>query len=125
MILKQPYNDYTGLTIENCKRLLLNQISPYRFLVSTYTGKNMQYTTLALGFAIVFYSLYITYASFKTPSDLIRLKYMRDKFGLRAGTIIHTITYIIVPFIFGCFILSAGVEGLTIQQFITGNAPIS
>jgi len=80
----------------------------------------MQYSTLALGAAIIFYALYIIYTSIKSPDELVKLKYMRAKLGNKAGTIIHTLVYSIIPLIFGCFVLAAGINGITIGEFITG-----
>ncbi len=79
----------------------------------------MQYTTLALGTAIIFFGCYTALMSIKSPDDLIRLKYMKAKLGIKAGTIIHFVAYVIVPLIFGYFIVRAGIDGLTITQFIT------
>ena len=80
----------------------------------------MQYITLALGAAILLFAVYTTVMSLKSPQELIKLKYMRAKMGMKAGTIVHTIAYIIVPLIFGLFIVRAGIDGVTITQFITG-----
>jgi len=80
----------------------------------------MQYTTLALGVAIVLFGIYTALTSIKTPEQLIKLKYMRAKLGMKAGTTVHTIAYVIVPLIFGSFIINAAVNGVTIAQFITG-----
>ena len=82
----------------------------------------MQYTTLALGTAIILFGFYTALMSIKSPDDLIRLKYMKAKLGIKAGTIIHTLAYVIVPIVFGYFIIRAGIDGVTITQFIT-NAP--
>ncbi len=79
----------------------------------------MQYTTLALGFAIIIFGLYTGLESIKSPDDLIRLKYMRAKLGIKAGIFIHSLAYVIVPIVFGCFIVRAGIDGITISQFIT------
>ena len=79
----------------------------------------MQYTTLALGSAIIIFGLYTALMSIKSPDELIRLKYMKAKLGIKAGTIIHFVAYAIVPVIFGYFILRAGIDGITITQFIT------
>ena len=80
----------------------------------------MQYTTLALGAAIFIYSLYTIVMSFKSPKELIKLKYMRAKMGVKYGTMVHTIVYIVVPLVFGFFVIRAGIDGITITQFITG-----
>ena len=82
----------------------------------------MQYTTLALGTAIILFGFYTALMTIKSPDDLIRLKYMKAKLGIKAGTIIHTLAYVIVPIVFGYFIIRAGIDGITITQFIT-NAP--
>ncbi len=80
----------------------------------------MQYTTLALGSAILLFAFYTAIMSIKSPQELIKLKYMRSKMGMKAGTTVHTIAYVVVPFIFSLFVLKAGVDGVTIVQFITG-----
>ncbi len=82
----------------------------------------MQYTTLALAAFIMLFGLYTAVTSYKSPNQLIRLKYMKEKFGKTAGIIVHTLVYAIVPIIFGYFMLKAGLNGITISQFITGQS---
>lgn len=79
----------------------------------------MQYTTLALGTAITIFALYTAIMSFKKPKELVRLKYIRSKFGDFWGMSIHTLVYVVVPLIFSFFMLRAGINGETIIQFIT------
>ena len=79
----------------------------------------MQYTTLALASFIILFGVYTAATSIKSPNDLIKLKYMRAKLGMKAGTIIHTLAYVLVPFLFGYFMLKAGMNGVTIVGFIT------
>jgi hypothetical protein len=79
----------------------------------------MQYTTVALASAILLFGLYTLVVSVRVPNDLIKLKYMKSKFGEKAGFTVHTIVYVVVPFIFGYFMLMAGLNGETITQFIT------
>jgi hypothetical protein len=81
----------------------------------------MQYTTLALGVAILIFSIYTLITSIKSPKELIKLKFMRDKLGHKAGTTVHTLAYVIVPLIFSYFIITAAIDGVTIQEFITGS----
>jgi len=80
----------------------------------------MQYSTLALASAIILFAVYTVIMSFKSPDELIKLKYMRGKLGATTGTIVHTLAYVIVPLIFGAFMLNAGLSGVSITQFITG-----
>jgi hypothetical protein len=79
----------------------------------------MQYTTIALASFIILFGLYTLITSIKSPEKLVKLKYMRGKLGMKAGTTIHTIAYVLVPFLFGYFMLSAGLNGISIQDFIT------
>ncbi len=79
----------------------------------------MQYTTVALASAILLFGIYTLIMSYRSPNDLIKLKYMKSKLGEKTGFVIHTIAYVIVPFIFGYFMLMAGLNGETITQFIT------
>ena len=80
----------------------------------------MQYTTLILGSAILLFAFYTAFMSIKSPQELVKLKYMRAKLGQKAGTTVHTIAYVVVPFIFSLFILKAGIDGITVIEFITG-----
>ena len=79
----------------------------------------MQCTTLALAIFIILFGVYTAATSIKSPNDLAKLKYMRDKLGMKAGTFIHTFAYVLVPFLFGYFMFKAGVNGISIQDFIT------
>lgn len=79
----------------------------------------MQYTTIALATFILLFALSTAYGSIKKPKELVRLMYMQSKLGKKTGTIIHTLVYVIVPVIFGYFMLVAGIAGETIVQFIT------
>ncbi len=79
----------------------------------------MQYTTIALAAFILLFALSTAYGSIKKPKELVRLQYMQSKLGKKAGIVIHTLVYVIVPAIFGCFMMSAGLSGESITQFIT------
>jgi len=79
----------------------------------------MQYTTLALASFIILFGVYTATTSIKSPDELNKLKYMRDKLGMKTGTIVHTVAYVLVPFLFGYFMFKAGANGITIQDFIT------
>jgi len=89
--------------------------------ISLTTESFMQYSTLALSGFIILFGVYTLIMTFKAPLKQIRLKFMRDKLGVKAGTLLHTVIYAIVPVIFGCFMLDAGLNGMSITQFITGN----
>ena len=79
----------------------------------------MQYSTVALSAFIIIFSLYTLQLSIKNAEKQIRLVYMRNKLGKFWGTFIHTFVYVIVPLIFGSFMLNAGINGVTITSFIT------
>jgi hypothetical protein len=80
----------------------------------------MQYTTIALASGIFLFGLYTLIMTFKSPNQLIKLKYMKAKLGAKVGNTLHSFAYVIVPFVFGYFMFKAGLEGQTITQFITG-----
>ncbi len=79
----------------------------------------MQYSTLALASSIIIFTIYTSYMTLKSPNELIKLKYMRAKLGVRSGTLIHTVIYIVIPLIFAYFMFKAGLNNVTIMQFIT------
>lgn len=79
----------------------------------------MQYTTLALGSLIMLFGIYTSWMSIKNPAELYKLKYMREKMGMKVGTTVHTLAYIVVPVIFGYLMIRSGIDGVTLKEFIT------
>ncbi len=79
----------------------------------------MQYTTIALASFILLFALFTAYGTIKNPKELVRLVFMQAKLGKKVGLILHTLVYVIVPAIFGYFMMMAGIDGETITQFIT------
>ena len=79
----------------------------------------MQYSTVALATLIIIFSVYTLFVSIKNSDKQIRLVYMKNKLGKFWGNFFHTLIYIIIPVIFGSFMLNAGMNGETIVSFIT------
>ncbi len=79
----------------------------------------MQYSTIGLGTLIVLFSIYTLYLSLTASGKQIRLVYMKSKLGNFGGTFLHTLVYVIVPVIFGGYMINAGLSGETITSFIT------
>jgi predicted acyltransferase len=79
----------------------------------------MQYTTIVLGSLILLFALVTLIGSVKSPDELVRLKYMRAKMGNKVGTLVHTLVYVVVPLIFGFFMTRAGINGVSLVDFIT------
>jgi hypothetical protein len=79
----------------------------------------MQFTTIGLATFILIFSIFTAYGSVRKPKELVRLVYMRAKLGNTLGLVLHTIIYVVVPAIFGGFMMNAGINGESITQFIT------
>ena len=79
----------------------------------------MQYTTLALGGLILLFGIYTAIMSVKSPDELPKLKFFKDKLGLKVGFFLHGLAYVIVPLIFGYFIVQAGIDGVGVKEFFT------
>lgn len=78
----------------------------------------MNIITISIGTIIAVFGLYTFYVRIKTPEKLGKLQAMKEKFGSRVGTAIHTIAYSVIPLILGGTVMIAGVKGITIMQFI-------
>ena len=79
----------------------------------------MQFTTISLGLAIAIFVVYTSYMTITNPIGLPKLNFMRNKLGIKLGTSIHTVVYMVIPGIFAYFMIKAGINGETISQFIT------
>ncbi len=79
----------------------------------------MQYSTIALSTFIIIFSIYTLQLSIREPEKQIRLVYMKNKLGKFWGTFSHTLIYVVIPLIFGSFMLNAGINGETIMGFIS------
>lgn len=78
----------------------------------------MDLITVSIGAVVIGFGFYTLYARIKTPEKLGKLQAMREKFGKGIGTTIHTTAYSVIPLVFGSFIVNAGLNGVSIMQFI-------
>ncbi len=74
----------------------------------------MNYVSIAIGVTALLFGVYTLYARIKTPIVLKKLDAMKKAFGDRAGIILHTISYIIVPLAVGIIFIITGVNGKSI-----------
>jgi len=87
--------------------------------IKALLGIFMQYSTIGLSALILTFSVYTLFLSLKTPDKQIRLVYMKSKLGRFWGYFLHTFVYVLVPIVFGSFMLNAGINGVTITSFIS------
>ena len=71
----------------------------------------MDYTTIGIGIFALMFGVYTCFVRLKSPDKFEKLKAMKEKFGEKAGTIIHTIAYTIVPVIVGISLILTGING--------------
>jgi hypothetical protein len=74
--------------------------------------------TVSIGVIIAAFGVYTFYARIKSPEIFGKLQAMKDKFGPASGTAIHTIAYSILPMILGGLVINAGLNGVSIMQFV-------
>ena len=74
----------------------------------------MNWITLAFGIFALFYGLYTIYARLKTPDKFGKLEAMRQSYGHKAGTIVHTISYTLIPLVVG--VLAHTVEATAVPD---------
>ena len=75
--------------------------------------------SVALGIAVLLYGLMMLFTQFASPGKHLRLKFLRKALGDRAGNILHTIIYIIAPFILAYWLISHGLDGESLKQIFT------
>lgn len=79
----------------------------------------MDSITIAVGFVPILFGVYTLFIRIISPEKLAKLGPMKEKFGARQGLIIHTITYSVMPIIFGIVLVYAGFNGMSLAQFLT------
>ncbi len=91
-----------------------------RHLSSSFEKENykMNLVTIGIGLLIFLYGLYTMILRIKSPDKLGKLKAMKDKFGDNTGNILHIIAYTVLPIIFGTILIFAGLNGLSILEFL-------
>ncbi len=78
----------------------------------------MDLLTLSLGCVVVLFGLYTLIVRIKAPDKFAKLSAMKEKFGSNLGIAIHTFAYTIIPLIFGGVLINAGINGISIMQFM-------
>ena len=56
---------------------------------------------LLLGVAAILYGLYTAFVRARTPEKFAKLDAMKKQWGERAGTVVHTVGYTVVPIVVG------------------------
>jgi hypothetical protein len=77
-------------------------------------AKEMNYTTLAIGLLALLFGICTLFIRMKHPQTFSKLNAMKEKYGEKAGTLIHTISYTILPIIAGIIFIIIGFMGESI-----------
>jgi len=77
----------------------------------------MDYTTLAIGLFALLFGIYTLIVRMKKPEKFGKLNVMKEKFGDKAGVVIHTISYTIIPIIAGILFIIIAIKG----EAVSGN----
>jgi len=71
----------------------------------------MNYTTLAIGLFALLFGVYTLILRLKNQEKFGKLNVMKEKYGVKTGVIIHTISYTIIPIIAGIVFIVIGLKG--------------
>jgi len=74
-------------------------------------GKNMNYTTLAIGLFALLFGICTLFLRVKNPEKFGKLNAMKEKYGEKTGITIHTISYTVIPIIAGILFIIIGLKG--------------
>jgi hypothetical protein len=70
--------------------------------------------TIVIGLLAVSYGFYTLVIRIKKPEKFGKLEAMKSKFGNKAGIIIHTISYSLIPIVAGIVFVLLGLSGKSI-----------
>jgi len=79
----------------------------------------MNITTVVAGSAILLYGLVILVTRFTRPEKNLRLKFLKKALGNQIGNIIHTIVYIVAPFLLAYVLINHGLDGESLKEIFT------
>ena len=74
----------------------------------------MNYTTLAIGLVALAFGVCTLFVRITRPEKFGKLNAMKEKFGEKTGTAIHTISYTVIPIIAGIVFIVVGFMGVAI-----------
>jgi hypothetical protein len=72
--------------------------------------------SLMLGVAAVVFGAYTAWARKAKPEQFRKLEPMKRLYGERAGVIVHTIGYTVVPIVYGLLMIIQGLQGKSIFE---------
>ena len=74
----------------------------------------MNHTTLAIGLVALAFGVCTLFVRITRPEKFGKLNAMKEKFGEKTGTAIHTISYTVIPIIAGIVFIVVGFMGVAI-----------
>lgn len=83
----------------------------------------MNLGSVIAGVLVLLYGLFILITRFTDPEKHTRLVLLKNKLGNGLGTLIHTIVYVIAPFILAAYLIIHGMAGESLSQIFTPPAP--
>jgi hypothetical protein len=79
----------------------------------------MNTITITIGFVIVAYAVTVFILRLKGKENFFKkLSHMKEKFGDKTGSIIHYVSYVLIPLIFGLIIIYSGCKGVSIMAIL-------
>lgn len=75
--------------------------------------EKMNWFTFGFGVFALVYGFYTIYLRLKSPSKFGKLTAMQQAYGQRLGTIVHSISYTIIPLVVGAIMIFGGIKGVS------------
>jgi hypothetical protein len=70
--------------------------------------------TMAAGALALLFGLGTYFLRLKAPEELSKMKAMKQRFGEKKGLLIHTVSYTVLPMVFGAVLILAGLMGFSL-----------
>lgn len=74
----------------------------------------MNWLTLGLGIFALGCGLFTIYARLKFPSKFGKLEAMKQAYGQRRGSLVHIVSYTIIPIVFDLMGIVGGIRGVSL-----------
>lgn len=74
----------------------------------------MNWITFGVGVLSGLYGIYTIYMRFHSPDKFGKLEAMQQSYGQGVGTLIHIVSYTVMPLIFGALMIAAGLRGVSL-----------
>lgn len=80
----------------------------------------MDVFTVGLGVLALLYGIGTGFLRMFKPSAFSKLEPMKERYGALVGNLLHFVSYVVAPVIFGLVFLIAGLQGISMFELVGG-----